>query len=241
MISGRPGDGQPGAAPGRRWRGLYFAAAAVAVAGIAGGIAAATIAATGSGAGSASTGSVTMSINASATHACRYRALLPGQLTGSARCTLSVTYTGSLPAHLSLTVRIRSTAGASGHLLYDGTNTTGLTLSISDGHTGFRVPTGPGRTGGSCPAHYRCWTARNELAAWYGNRGPGLEFRAGDALTVGVTPRFGDAADHAYEGATATVTLSVQAVQAPANPLPATCTVSTIGQPCPARGSFVWS
>jgi hypothetical protein len=37
------------------------------------------------------------------------------------------------------------------------------------------------------------------------------------------------------------VTLTAQAVQAPANPLPAGCTTATIGQPCPATGTFTWS
>jgi hypothetical protein len=182
-----------------------------------------------------------MRINAPATHACSYGSLLPGELTGSATCALSVTYTGSISAYLSLTVQVKSKAGAGGDLLYDGTNTSGLTLSISDGHNNFTAPTGSGTTEGSCPAGFTCWTAANDLAAWYGNGAPSLTFSNGDGLTFAVTPLFPGTVGDAYQGGAATVTLTVLAVQALANPLPVACTVSTIGQPCPASGTFTWS
>jgi hypothetical protein len=225
-----------------RWRGAYVVVLVAAVGALVAGIAYASLTATGSGTGSASTGSVSLSVNASATTTCTYPTLKPGDLTGTAaeKCALSVTYTGSISAFVSLTVAIQSKAGSGGHLLYDGTNTNGLTFSITDGHNTFTVPTGAGTTGSPCPAGYTCWTASNELAAWYGGSGT-LTFTSGDAVTWTVTPLFPKTVGNTYQGAAASLTLTALAVQAPANPLPATCTTSTIGQSCPASGSFAWS
>jgi hypothetical protein len=197
---------------------------------------------TGSGTGSASTGGVAIGINAPTTHACSYGALAPGDLTGAATCTFSVSYTGSIPASVSLTVAVRSQAGPGGHLLYDGSGSAGLALSISDGHHAFTVPMGAGTTGGSCPLGSTCWTTPNDLAAWYSVSTPNLTFtNASPAVTWTVTPLFPKTAGNAYQGATAILTLTAQAVQAPANPLPPGCTISTIGTPCPASGGFAWS
>jgi hypothetical protein len=231
-----------GTAP-RTWRrrGLRLAAAAAAAAGLVTGLATAAGILNGSGTGSASTGSVTLGIDAPATQVCSYGSLLPGNLAGAGACTLAVTYTGSIPAYLSLTVQVQAVAGAGGEPLYDGTNSTGLTLLISDGHHPFTAPAGPGVTGGSCPATFTCWTAANDLAAWYSDGTPNLTFGSGDAFTATATPLFPDTAGNAYQGGAATVTLTVQAVQEQANPLPAACTVATIGQPCPATGGFTWS
>lgn len=243
MTEGLVTTEQPAAGTGRswRWRGTYFAGLVLAVAGLVTGLASATLNATGSGTGSASTGSVALSINAAATRTCTYGSLLPGDLSGSATCALSVTYTGSLPAFVSLTVQIRSMAGPGGSSLYNGTNTSGLTLSISDGHRRFTVPAGTGRSGGSCPSGFTCWTAPYDLAAWYSGATPNLTFSAGDSATFTVTPLFPKTVGNAYQGGTATVNLTAQAVQAAVNPLPAGCTTTTIGQPCPGTGTFTWS
>ncbi len=220
------------------WRVLYFCTVPVLSAGLAVGVAAATAGVTGSGTGQASTGSVTLRVNASASHTCGF-ILLPGSRTGGAGCTFSVSYTGSLGAYLSLTVQVAAAAGVGGRPLYDGTNVSGLTLAISDGHASYLVPTGPARSG--CGARLSCWTSANELAAWYQGSTPELIFAAGDSVTFTVTADFPATASAAYQGGTASVRLTVQAVQAPANPLPARCTTSTIGQPCPAAGTFTWS
>jgi hypothetical protein len=223
-----------------RWRGTYFAGVVLAAAGLVTGVASATLNAAGSGTGSASTGSVILGINSPATHTCSYGTLLPGDLTGSATCALSVTYTGSLTAFMSLTVQVQAKAGPGGAPLFSG-NASGLTLSISDGHQSFSVPVGPGTTGGSCPAGFTCWTAANDLAAWYSGATPSLTFSSGDSATFTVTPLFPTTSGNGYEGGTATLTLTAQAVQAPGNQLPSTCTTATIGQPCPASGTFTWS
>lgn len=228
-------------ASARTWR-LFAAltfAAAVAVAGA--GAAYAYLSVGGSGTGSASTGSVILSVNSAASHTCSYSSLSPGDLTGSATCALSVIYTGSVPAYVSLTVAIQSEAGPGGSPLYDGSGINGLTLSVSDGHNSFTVPTGPGTTGGTCPVGDMCWTASNELSAWYSGTTPNLVFASGDGATFTITPLFAKAAGNPYQGGSASVSLTAQAVQSPANTLPASCTTSTIGKPCPASGSFSWS
>lgn len=229
------------AGPSRPWRSrvLYVIALVVTACGLVVGLAAATQILTGSGTGSASAGTVSIRVNGSGTHACDYGLLAPGGLAGNATCSLSADYRGSIPAYLSLTVRIMSKAGSGGAPLYDGSNTSGLTMTISDGHHIFTVPTGPGSTGGSCPAGFTCWTAGNDLAASYVGS-TSMVFHRGDAITFTLNPFFVSAAGNSYQGGVAKVALVAQAVQAPANPLPATCNATTIGQPCPATGTFSW-
>ena len=186
-------------------------------------------------------GTVALNMNDSQSSTCNYSALDPGDLTGSTTCSLSVTYTGSLSAYVSLSVAVQSEAGPGGATLYDGSNSSGLTLSISDGHNTFALPTGAGTTGGSCPAGFTCWSMANDLAASYSGSTPDLTFSSGDTATWTVTPKFSKTAPNAYQGASASLVLTAQAVQAPGNPLPVTCTTSTIGLSCPANGSFAWS
>jgi hypothetical protein len=218
---------------------LYAIGLIAAISGLLVGFAIAAQIITGSGTGSATAGTVVMHIDGTGTQVCDYGLLAPGDLTGTATCTLSVTYRGSIPAHLALTIRISSKAGSGGAPLYNGTNATGLTMRLGDGRHSFTVPTGRGSTGRPCPAGYTCWTAPDELAAT-GARTPGLIFHRGDTVTFILTPLFISAVGNSYQGGKAKVALTVQAVQAPANPLPATCNVSTIGHPCPASGTFTW-
>ena len=228
-----------------RWRGAYVVVLVAAVGALVAGVAYAALTANGSGTGSASTGSVALSVNASATNTCTYSALTPGSLTGSTTCALSVTYTGSISAYVSLTVRIQSKAGSGvgAHTLYDPTTGNGTDLLDQRRPQLLHRPDGAGTTGpATAPAGSTCWTSDDELAAWYSGSTPNLTFANGDsAVTWTVTPLFPTSAGNAYQGATASLTLTAQAVQAPANPLPAECTTSTIGQSCPASGSFAWS
>jgi hypothetical protein len=228
------------AAAGRPWRArlLYVIGLTTAICGLLAGFAAASRI-LASGTGLASTGTVMLHVNGSGTQVCDYGLLAPGDLTGSATCTLSVTYRGSIPAYLALTIRISSKAGSGGSPLYDGTNTTGLTMRLREGQHNFTVPTGPGSTGEPCPAGFTCWTAPDELAAPDAGTA-GLIFHRGDTVTFVLTPIFDSATGNSYQGGQAKIALLVQAVQAPANPLPSTCDVSTIGQPCPASGTFTW-
>jgi hypothetical protein len=151
---------------GRPWRGhvLYAAGLGLVVSGLLAAFAAAAQILAGSGTGLASAGTVAMRVNGSGTQVCHYGLLAPGDLTGSATCTLSVTYRGSIPAYLALTIRVSSKAGPGGARLYDGTNVTGLTMRLKEGRHSFMVPTGPGSTGKSCQTGFTCWIARHELA-----------------------------------------------------------------------------
>lgn len=221
----------------RRWRRIYFIGAAVVTAALAAGIAYASLTANGGGSGNASTSTVSIGTPASTT--CSYLHLAPGD--SMANCSLGVTYTGSIPAWMSLTVAIQSKPGRiGGSTLYHG-NTAGLTFSISDGHNSFTVPTGAGTTGGTCPAGNTCWSVANDLAAWYGGSTPNLSFANTRSATWTVTPVFPRTSGNPYQGSTATLTLTAQAVQTAANALPAVCTTSTIGQPCAPTASFSWS
>ncbi len=226
---------------GRPWRArvLYGIGLLVASCGLLAGFAAASQILHGSGTGLASAGTVTLHLNDSGSHVCDYGLLAPGDLTGTAHCTLSVTYRGSIPAYLALTIRISSKAGSGGSPLYDGSNSTGLTLRVKEGRHSFTVPTGPGSTGRPCRAGFSCWTAQDELAAPPSGTAS-LRFHRGDTVTFILTPRFAAGTGNAFQDGKAKVSLAVQAVQAPANPLPATCNASTIGQPCPASGTFTW-
>jgi hypothetical protein len=218
---------------------LYAGGLGLAISGLLAAFAAAAQILAGSGTGLASAGTVAMRVNGSGTQVCDYDLLAPGDLSGSATCTLSVTYRGSIPAYLGLTIRISSKAGPGGSPLYDGTNATGLTMRVTQGRHSFMVPTGPGSTGKPCQTGFTCWMASHELAATRA-RHAGLVFHRGDIVTFSLTPRFAAATGNSYQGGRAKIALIVQAVQAPANPLPATCNATTIGQPCPASGTFTW-
>ena len=117
----------------RRWRLLGAIALVAGVAAAAAGVAYGLLPTTGAGSGSASTGSVSLSIGQPVGQKCSYTSLSPGDLPASTNCSLTVTYTGSISAYVSLTVVIQSKAGSgSGRKsLYDGTNTSGLSLSCS--------------------------------------------------------------------------------------------------------------
>ena len=229
----------------RRLRIAAIAALIAGAAALVGGVVHAVLTATGSGSGFASTASLALTVNTPATFACTLPDIKPGDLPSPTSlphtCQMSVQYSGSIQAFVSLTVQIQSQAGTGGTPLYDGTNSTGLTLSISDGHNTFVVPTNPGSTGGSCPAGFTCWTASNDLAATYSGSTPSLAFSNGNTATWTVTPVLQTTVGSAYMGGTALVLITAQAVQAPANALPSGCTTSTIGRPCPASGGFSWS
>lgn len=247
QVSSLPTTVAPDAAPApgraRRWRRALPAACLVAaLAALGGGLAQALLSAGGSGTGSATTGSIGVTPITAESTICNYTNLLPGRLSGSDTCTLKATYTGNVPAWESLTVKVESSAGAGAgaSTLYDGSDASGLTLSISDdGGNAFTVPLGPGTTGGTCPVGETCWSADHDLAAWYSGGTPNLNFTSGETVTWTVTPLFASSAnDNKYQGGSATLTLVVNAVQSQGNPLPGTCNTTTIGKPCPTA---TWS
>lgn len=228
-----------------RAAGLVTIVAAVVAAAV--GVAYAFFSTSTSSANTFSLGTVALTLNSPATTTCTYPKLQPGDLTGAAgqTCVLSVTYAGTISAYESLTIQVQSKAGIGGTPLFDGsehsdgTGGNGLTLSVSDGHSTFAVPSGSGAPCVS-PAGYTCWTASYDLASTYSGATP-LVFTNGAAATFTLTPKFMTSAGNAYEGGTATVILTAQAVQAPANTLPTSCTIPSpqIGQPCSGAG-FAW-
>ena len=243
QVSSLPGTAAPDAAPvrsrARRWRRALPAACLVAaLAALGGGLAQALLSAGGSGTGSATTGSIGVNTLGVTTQTCTYTDLQPGDLVGAPTeqpCVLDTTYEGNVPAWISLTVEIASVKGSGTSPLYDGSNLNGLTFSISDGTTSYDVPAGPGTP---CLAG-TCWTAPNDLAAWYDGSTPKLAFNNGDKVVWTVTPMFDSSAnDNKYQGGSATLTLVVNAVQSQGNPLPGTCNTTTIGKPCPTA---TWS
>ena len=224
-----------------RWRAGVAGALSLTSVALVTGLAYGFFSSAGTGDGAATVGTLALGLNAPASSSCDYANLTPGDLTGLNQCTLAVNYTGSVPAFVSLSVEVASIAGSGGGLLFNGSGSSGLTFTISDGHNSFEVPAGPGTTGGSCPAGYTCWTSPDDLAAWYTGVTPSLDFTgASPVVTWTVTPVFPTSAGNAFEGGSAKLTLTARAVQGEPNPLPAGCDLTTIGQSCPASGSFVW-
>jgi hypothetical protein len=225
----------------RRWRLGVGVSLVLGSVSLVSGLAFALFSSAGTGDGTAIVGTLNLGLDTPASSSCDFSSLSPGDLTGSPACDLSVHYSGTVPAYVSLSVEINAKPGSGGTPLYDGTNTSGLSLVISDGHHDFVVPTGPGATGGSCPTGETCWSSPNDLAAWYQGGSPRLVFLGSSPnVTWTVTPTFSRTSGNAFEGASAQLTLRVQAVQSWPVGLPLGCSASTIGQSCPANGSFGW-
>ena len=239
MIADRP------AGRGRawRWRALWLGLIGLTSLSLVGVAVYATFTTSVAASQSITAGVVNLGLNEPSVHTCEFPMLMPGDLSGITKCAMSVKYAGNVDAFISLSVAIQSSAGLGGSLLYDGSNTNGLNFVISDGVNSFRVPTSSGTNGGSCPSGYTCWSAPFELAAWYSGSPattPNLVFTdAHQSITWTVTPTFPSSAGNGYQGSSAKLILSAQAVNG--LPLPATCNASTIGQSCPSRGDFAWS
>jgi hypothetical protein len=242
---------------GRRVRRLSIATAlAGAAALIAGVVFAVTTTITLTGTGTASIGNVSLGTSASTSCPFSSASLAPGTvLQGSQTCPFTVNYTGNLPAYVSVTVQVQSRAGSGGTPLFDGTSS-GLQLSVSDGQTSYATPSMPGTQScaPSIAGYTTCWVESFDLAASSYTPNtlpppsmiPDLTFGPGHAtsVTLRVGASLPASTSNAYQGGSAVVTLTAQAVQAGANTLPTACNENTVGQPCPnnAGGSqFTWS
>jgi hypothetical protein len=224
-----------------RWRAGVAVVLSIATGALATGIAYGFFGSSGGGTGSATVGTLALGVNAPASSSCDYANLTPGDLSGVTQCSLAVNYTGSVPAFVSLTVQISSTPGSGGGLLFNGSGSSGLTFAISDGQNSFQVPSGTGTTAAPCPAGSTCWTTPDDLASWYTGSTPSLVFTGSSpVVTWTVTPLFPTTAGNTFEGGSAKLTLTARAVQDTPNPLPLGCDTTSIGQSCPASGSFVW-
>jgi hypothetical protein len=225
----------------RGWRSLGVLSMVGAVLALAATVVYATVTYLGVGTGSGSTAVVSLSLGAPAQKLCSYTGLEPGDLVGSPAqsCTFSVKYSGSIAAHMALDVVIQTHAGSGrGKLrLYDPAAGAGLTLKITDSQVPkvtYSLPTTSSACPAGTPAGTVCYSEHDNLVSAH------VFTSASAAVTFTISPHFPKSSGNAFQGATAGVKLVVHVVQAAANPLPATCNASTVGQPCPPSGIFTW-
>ena len=229
------------------WRGLVVALGLVTSAAVFSSLAYASI--TGhdldndhDGDGHVAPAKVSLRVNAAATTVCHISDLVPGDSPAPAPCRFSVSYTGTVPAYVALNVVVRSAIGRTGHSLYDAGRPDGITFEISDGHHLFDTLSGPAQNGGACPPRLTCWSVQNDLAAWYRPAGADLVFtRDTPAISWTETPVIPAGLGNEFQGATATLVLTAEAVEATTNALPPTCTILTIGRPCAPTTHFAWN
>jgi len=226
-------------ASARKWRILGALALVAGLAAAAAGVAYGVLADGGQGTGFASTGELVLTVNTSATQTCSYGALSPGDLTGTKTCALSVNYSGTTSAYISLGVLIETQAGRGGRGLFAPGYTNGLTMTVSSASpsVSYAMPTVATTCPTSAPTHSTCYQLNYELAGT-------SPFSSPSTLTFTLTPKFlaidGNKDQNSYQGGSAQVLLTAYAVQSPGNTLSCT-TTPTAGQPCTPSGSFSWS
>lgn len=187
-------------------------------------------------------GHVSLRVNAASSTTCHIANLVPGDSPTPTPCRFSVTYTGTVPAYVALNVMVDSTSSRTGHALYDSGRADGITFVISDGHHTFSSPRTPGQSGGSCPRGRTCWSVANELAAWYQGSNANLIFNHDSApVTWTETVLVPKSLSNEFQGASANLVLTAQAVQVSSNPLPTSCSAVTIGLPCTPTNHFTWN
>lgn len=203
----------------------------------------------GAGTGSASTSSVTLSPDTSATHACHYTDVVPGDLPGTASCTFSVSYSSvdnAVSAYVALSILVETQAGpAAGALtLYHPTGSSqgsGLTMTVTSASpaVSFTVPT----TVTSCPTSTSPWGAAPAGSTCYELDTEPVSTRAissPSTVTFTLTPDFPTSVKNPYQGGGADVQLVAQAVQSEDNTL-ACSPAAVAGQPCNPSAPFAWS
>jgi hypothetical protein len=194
----------------------------------------------GGGANTFTGGTVTVGAGTPASVTCSITNMVPGDSSSGApiggkaatACTYNMKYTGSATAWLAVDVAV-----SNGTIpLYDGT-ATGLQLYLKDG----------------APATYLTSTAPTAGTTFAAQGGAATSLPIGTTanLLVSTTPAAASTAvsftlnyavpiatGNAYQGGSATVTLTFHAVQAGNNPLPGACVA---GQQCNATTTFLWS
>jgi hypothetical protein len=208
---------------------------------LAGGITFGLFSASGSGGANTFTGgTVSVGTNTPVSVVCTITNMVPGDSSTGAPigaklatpCTYNMKYTGSATAWLAVDVAVSNGSTA----LYDGT-ATGLQLYLKDG----------------TPSTYITSTAPTAGTTFVAQGGTATSLSAGTTsnLLVSTTPAATSTAvsftlnyavpiatGNAYQGGSATVTLTFHAVQAGNNPLPGACVA---GQQCNATTTFLWS
>jgi hypothetical protein len=226
--------------PARKWRVLGAIALVGAVGALVANVAFGLLTANGSGYGSASTGSV--SFGAPVQSTCNYAHMVPGDSIGP--CTLAVTYNGTISAYEALSVLIETKAGtgAGARTLYDPSTGNGLTMTVKDNQGSpvtYTLPTTVTACPVTAPAGSTCYELDHELVSTTPVSNP-------NPVTFKLSPVFASATKNPYQGGTASVIFTVNAVQAPANPISCSSTSPSVspptaGKPCAASGSFAWS
>jgi hypothetical protein len=211
-----------------------------------------------------SSGSVSVS-NDAASVPCPITNAVPGDNSGASPCTFKIANASTVPSYAAVDVFIAtgkaatvpqtygSTATVTPKDLYDGTNTTGLTFTITDGSANsFTVPVGPGNavscaglaatdpfkaasTALSSPSADSCYVIKNLL----------LSTSAVPAATTTISTlsaawSIPAAAGNAYQGADALLQFNAHSVQSGNNTLNCT-TTATVGAACAPNGTFSWS
>jgi len=192
--------------------------------------------------GPSGAGHVSLRVNTAATTTCHIADLVPGDSPTPTPCRFSVSYTGEVPAYVALNVMVDATSSRSGHSLYDGDRSDGITFVITDGHHTYSLPSTQGQSGGSCPRSFTCWSVANELTAWYQGTTPKLIFtHDSPAVMWSETVVVPTSLGNEFQGASANLVLTAQAIQASSNQLPSSCSVATIGLPCTPTNRFTWN
>jgi hypothetical protein len=193
-----------------------------------------------SGANTFTGGTVTVGTNTPISVVCTLAAMVPGDSSAGApvgskadtACTYNMKYTGTATAWLAVDVAVSNGTP----VLYDGT-ATGLQLYLKDGTpTTYLTSTAPtaGTTftaqGGTATSLPTGTTANLLVSTTPATTGTAVSFTLNYAVPI--------ATGNAYQGGSATVTLTFHAVQAGNNPLPGACVA---GQQCNATTTFLWS
>src|SRR5580692_6492544 len=180
-----------------------------------------------SGANTFTGGTVTVGTNTPISVVCTLANMVPGDSSSGAAvgsktgtaCTYNMKYTGTATAWLAVDVAVSNGTP----VLYDGT-ATGLQLYLKDGTpTTYLTSTAP-TAGTTFPAQ--------------GGTATSLPTTTGTAVSFTLNYAVPIATGNAYQGGSATVTLTFHAVQAGNNPLPGACVA---GQQCNATTTFLWS
>ena len=216
--------------------------------------------------GNSTFSSGTVSVTKDATsYPCAVTSLVPGETsaTNSGQdkpCTFVIDNSSSVPIYAAVDVFIAtgkavSVGGAYGSTatvtpsdLYDGSNNTGLNITITDGPHTFTTPVAADAE--TCPTSsqpfYAALQALTSPAADTCYMVPDL------LLSTAVVPpttttistltanwSLPVTAGNAYEGGDVVFAFMAHGVQSANNALPSTCTA--VGQTCAASGSFLWS
>jgi metal-sulfur cluster biosynthetic enzyme len=204
-----------------------------------------------------SAGTVTVS-NGATSAPCAVTNLVPGDTSATnvapdVPCTFVINDASTVPAYAAVDVFIAATKGTSGVAyggsdptalgLYDGTNSTGLNVTISDGSNPFTVPmtanaeTCPttGVFAAAATGASKCYEIDNLLLS---ASAVGPDASPTTISTLTVTWSLPSTSTNAYEGASATIQFNAHEVQAAHNSLPGSCT--TVGAQCADTTGFQW-